>query len=59
MAVPPNKKRAYVLFLSLLRAGVLHIAFCLGLLTIMVGAFASPGARPFAFLSACWRSRCW
>lgn len=56
MTVPAGKERAYVLFLSLLRAGVIHIAFCLvalvsigfghilalklGLATVAVGTFA-------------------
>jgi hypothetical protein len=56
MTIPAGKERAYVLFLSLLRAGVIHIAFCLvalvsigfghilaltlGLATIAVGTFA-------------------
>lgn len=56
MTIPAGKERAYALFLSLLRAGVIHIAFCLvalvsigfghilalslGLLTIAAGTFA-------------------
>lgn len=40
MTVPAGKERAYVLFLSLLRAGVIHIAFCLGaLVSIGFGHF--------------------